>query len=179
MSYTSLITFKNELPDGQIDYRNSWGGAARIWKAIFDAHVPKKHEYDNYLANNGNDPRLWDLAKRIDIPIFERAPHAFTFDLFYVRGDNFDRFHSDLLLFVQKYPAGESVDHLPAWAKWLSDNNGVEAVGLYGTSVGENPWHRQKTCAHCGNTTDETELVPLSEGTEVYDWLDNLTERPK
>jgi hypothetical protein len=77
-----------------------------------------------------------------------------------------------LRAFVEKYPAGECVDHLPAWAKWLDENSGVEAVGLYGTSVSENIWHRQKRCPHCDNAIDETEPVPLTEGTEVYDWLD-------
>ncbi len=173
MSYTKLITFKDGKADGGVEYRNAWGGAARIWTALFDAYVPKKHEHDSWLANNGNDQRLWDLANREYLPIFERAVHAFTFDHFYVRNEHFKRFAADLRAFVEKYPAGNTVDHLPAWAKWLDENNSVEAVGLYGTSVSENVWYRQKTCPTCGHSTDETESVPLSEGTEVYDWLGN------
>lgn len=173
MSYTQLIIFKDGKADGGVEYRNAWGGSARIWDALFKAHVPKKHEYDSWISTgNGDDRRLWDLASRADLPMFERAVHAFTFDHFYVRNEHFGRLAADLRAFVEKYPAGQCVDHLPAWAKWLDENSGVEAVGLYGTSVSENIWHRAKSCPHCGNATDETEPVPLSEGTEVYDWLD-------
>ena len=171
MSYTKLIIFKDGKPDGGIEYRNAWGGSARIWDALFKAHVPKKHEYDSWVSNP-NDRRLWDLAIREDLPMFERAVHAFTFDQFYVRKEHFGRLASDLRSFVEAYPPGTCADHLSAWAKWLDQNPTIEAVGLYGTSVSENPWYRAKTCPHCGNSTDETEPIPLSEGTEVYDWLD-------
>lgn len=175
MSYTALIPFVDGKPQRSIEFRNAWGGCARIWDALFKAYVPKKHEYDSWVSNP-EDRRLWDLAKREDLPLFERAVHAFTFDHFYVRNEHFGRLANDLRLFVEKYPAGERVDHLPAWAKWLDENSSVEAVGLYGTSVGENIWYRAKSCPHYGNETDETEPVPMAEGTEVYDWLDSLKD---
>ena len=177
MSYTTLIIFKDGKPNRGIEYRNAWGGAPRIWDALFNAYVPKKHEYDTWVTSP-NDRRLWDLAIREDLPMFERAVHAFTFDRFYVRSEHFGQLASDFRSFVARYPAGEYVDHLPAWAKWLEENSGVEAVGLYGTSVGENPWHRRKTCPHCGQDIDETESIPLSEGIEVYDWLDHKHHEP-
>lgn len=174
MSYCQLIAFKDGKVEGGIEFRNAWGGSARIWDALFKAHVPKKDKYDSFLTNNGNDRRLWDLATRQDLPVFERAVHAFTFDNFYVRREHFKDLASHLRLFVSKYPADGCVDHLPAWADWLDEQAAAEAVGLHGTSVSENPWYRPKTCPHCGNATDETEPVPLTEGTEVYDWLDSL-----
>lgn len=172
MSYATLILFKDGKPDGGVEYSNAWGGSARIWDALFKAHVPKKHEFDSWMTNNGDDSRLWSLASRADLPMFERAVHAFTFDHFYVRNEHFGRLAADLLAFAERHPADGRVDHLPAWAEWLKKNNSVEAVGLYGTSVSENPWQRSKSCPHCGNSMDETESIPLSEGTEVYDWLD-------
>jgi hypothetical protein len=172
MSYCQIITFKDGKPSGGIEYRNAWGGAARIWDALFKAYVPKKHEYDLWLVNNGNDKRLWDLATRPDLPMFERAVHASTFDHFYVRRENFTRFCADLRAFDAKYPVnGHTVNHLPAWADAIEKLD-AEAVGFYGTSVSENPWYRFKTCPHCENSTDEIEPVPMSEGWEVYDWLD-------
>jgi hypothetical protein len=178
MSYTSLILFKRGKAHSEIEFRNAWGGSARIWDALFKAHIPKEHEYDSWLSYPNNQ-RLWDLAIREDLPMFERAVHAFTFDRHYVRKEHFKRLANDLRAFVQKYPAGERVDHLPEWAKWLDENGSVEAVALYGTSVGENPWYRAKTCPHCGNDTDKTEAIPLSEGIEVYDWLENKKPRKK
>lgn len=171
MSCCQLVIFKGGIASDAVEFRNAWGGSARIWDALFKAYIPKRHEYDSWMANNGDDRRLWDLAKREDIPIFERAVHAFTFDHFYVRNENFAKLADDLRTFAGKYPAGECVDHLSAWAKWLEENGTVEAVGLHGTSVSENIWFRQKACPHCGNDTDESEPVPLSEGIEVYDWL--------
>lgn len=170
MTYTQLIVFKDGKPDHAIEFRNAWGGAARIWDALFKAHVPKKHEYDTWLSNP-DDRRLWDLALDEKLEMFERAVHAFTFDRHYVSNEHFGRFAADLRSFVERYPAGERVDHLPMWAKWLEDNNSAEAVGLHATSVAENPWRRQQTCPHCGNNTDETEAIPLVEGVEVYNWL--------
>lgn len=174
MSQTNLIIFKDGQPCGSVEYHNAWGGPARIWNALFKAYIPKKHEYDSWITQtNGDDKRLWDLATREDLPMFERSVHAFTFDHCYIRREHFGRFSADLRDFVAKYPvSGRCVDHLPAWAKWLDENSGVEAVGLHGTSVSENPWRRAKTCPHCGNSTDEYEPVPLTEGTEIYDWLD-------
>jgi hypothetical protein len=170
MSYTALIIFKKGKASKQVEYGNAWGGAARIWDALFKAHVPKKSEYDSWVTCRDN--RLWELADRKDLSDYERAVHAFTFDHFYVRSENFKRLVADLRAFVEKYPAGQCVDHLPAWAQWLDENPSIEAVGLHGTSVSENPWYRYKSCKHCGSQTDKREPVPLSEGTEVYEWLD-------
>lgn len=176
MSYTQLIWFANGLPKDSEEFRNAWGGAARIWNSLFAAYVPKEHEYDSWLANNGNDQRLWDIAKREDVPKSERAVHAFIFDRFYLRQEHFQRFAADLRAFVQKYPSG-GADHLPDWAKALTESK-YEAVGLYATSVSRNVWYRQKECPHCQQSMDETEPIPLTEGTEVYDWLESLTPTP-
>jgi hypothetical protein len=175
MSTATLIAFKDGKECGGVEFRNSWGGAARIWNALFAAYVPKKHQWDTW-ASSPDDRRLWDLATRQDLLLFERAVHAFTFDRFYVRRENFHKMAANLREFVAKYPAGESADHLPAWAKWLEDNpTNADAVGLYATSVSENPWRRPKTCEHCGHKTDETESIPLSEGNEVFGWLEGIT----
>lgn len=174
MSYTELIPFIDGLPQSGIEFRNAWGGSARIWTSLFDAHVPKKHQYDSWLTN-ADDRRLWDIAIRKDVPMFARAVHAFTFDRFFVRKEHFKAFCDDLISFVKHYPVEGKVDHLPAWAQWLIANPDVEAIGLHGTSVSENQWHRSKTCTLCDHPTDETEPVPITEGTEVYEWIESLT----
>jgi hypothetical protein len=166
VSHCELIPFVSGKPQDGIEFCNAWGGSARIWDSLFKAHVPKKHKYDSWISDNGDDRRLWDLATRKDLPMFERAIHAFTFDLFYVRREHFSRLASDLMLFAEKYPVPGRVDHLPAWAKWLDENRSVEAIGLYGTSVSENPWRKYDA------KTDEMVSISLSEGVEVYEWLE-------
>src|SRR4051812_45045909 len=103
MSYTALIPFAGGKAQPGIDFKNAWGGAARIWDALFKAYVPKKGEYDSWI-NNPDNRRLWDLASDENVQLFERAVHAFTFDLHYVRQEHFARLAEDLRLFVQKYP---------------------------------------------------------------------------
>ena len=171
MSYTSLIIFKDGKADGQVEFRNAWGGSARIWDALFNAYVPKRGPYDSWLTGNSDDKRLWDLADSKELTDSERAVHAFTFDLFYVRNEHLSKLAADLRAFVTKYPCPEKVDHLPMWAQWIESNSTIEAVGLYGTSVAENLWYRNKSCPHCGHALDETEPVSLTDGIEVYDWL--------
>lgn len=175
MSYTKIILFKQGKMDRSIEFENSWGGAFRIWQSLFNTYVPKKSEHDSPLQDS---QRVWDLVKRTDIPKSDRAVLAFTFDLFYVRQNNFEQFELDLVAFVKRFPVETGFqDHLPAWIKCFKEHAQVEAIGLYATSVGENLWRRYKICEHCGNQTDEEDLVPLSEGSEVYERLAKIESK--
>lgn len=171
MSHTELVPFVNGLPTSGPEFSNSWGGASRIWESLFNKYIPKRHEHDSWLLRQDNS--LWDLIRDERLPIFERAVHGFTFNLFYVARNNLARFASDLREFVKNNPVGEHyVDHLSAWADWIDANQGIDAVGLYGTSVGENLWFRYKAPE---NEDDDNirEAVPLAEGTEVYEYVES------
>lgn len=171
MSYCALIPFIDGKPSNPIEFRNSWGGAARIWNSLFDAYLKDpNNKYDTWLGENAK--RLWPLATRKDLPLFERAVHASTFDLFYVRRDHFKQFANDLWSFVRKYPvAGNCADHLPAWAALIdSSRNKIEAYGFHGTSVAETPW------LDYDEEGDVEVYKSLSEGQEVYDWLAEYSE---
>lgn len=170
MSYCALIQFKGGKPAGMVQFRNAWGGSARIWDAMFKAYIPQKHAHDTWLTAS-DDRRLWDLALRSDIPKSERAVHCFTFDRFFVCREHFAQIASDLRAFAQKYPTNLRADHLTAWAYWIEANTEAEAVSVYGTSCGDNPWTECGHCPTCGHVTDETLSVSLDKGTEVYRWL--------
>lgn len=164
MSYTELIPFRNGLPEHGPEFRNAWGGAARIWQALFDTYLKNPRiEYDSWLSEK-NQARLWKLCERQDLPIFERAVHVFTFDKFYVRRENFKQFAYHLQDFDTKYPAGERVNHLGGWRNYFLESD-AEAVGLYGTSVGENLWNEYD------EESDSMKKIPLTDGWEVYDAL--------
>lgn len=169
MSYCKLITFVDGKPKGGEEYRNAWGGAARIWNALFDRYVKDPAiPYHNWMSEK-DQAALWALAKRDDLPMAERAVHASTFDFAFVRREHFGRFADDLRSFCATYPAGQSVCHLQAWAALLESlPENVEAIGFHGTSVAENPWWNYN------EQTDESLPKPLSEGFEVYDWLASL-----
>lgn len=173
MSYTQLITFNDGLPERGPEFSNAWGGAARIWSSLFDKYLKNPAiPYDTWLSRlSREDNSLWDLAKRTDLPVFERAVHMFTFDLAYVSKDNFDRLSEHLREFAEDHRVYQ-VDHLCAWADAIDAMEGVEAVGLYATSVSENVWFEYD------EEKDESMPVPLSRGFEVYKWIELLSAQP-
>lgn len=172
MSYTSIITFKLGLPAGEIEFRNAWGGCARIWDSLFAKYIKDPNtEYDSWITQKSQS-KLWDLAKQKDLPDFERCVHVATFDLAYIKREHFGVFCGHLKMFYESFPVPGRVDHLPAWIEAIENlSPEIEAIGFYGTSVGENLWYRLKSCEHCGNSTDDSEGVPLLEGFEVYEWF--------
>lgn len=170
MSCCSIVTFKDGRADKTEDFSNSWGGCPRIWDALFNKYLKNPLiPYDSWMARaEGGDRSLWDLAKRDDIPLFERAVHASTFDYFIVRKENFDRFSRHLMEFVAAHPLEEEVvDHLPSWAEFVK-NCELEAIGFHGTSVSDNPWRLWDE--------GKEEHVPFDLATgeheEVYEWLE-------
>lgn len=170
MSYCQIIPFKNGLPSHGPEFRNSWGGAARIWSSLFDAYLKNPAiKYHNWLQNTDG---LWNLAKRLDLPDFECSVHASTFDLAYVRSENFSKYVHDLREFASKYPVPGCVDHLPAWADWIEKAD-ADAVGFYATSVGENLWFTYD------NDKDESVPTPMANGFEVYEWIASLLDNVK
>ena len=176
MSYTTLLGYKNGQFVNLIEYRNAWGAAARIWDVL----------YDNYLKDPNNPVDcwilckpltwLWDIAKRTDIPTFERAVHASTFDRAYVRRENFGRFITDLRAFDLKYPCTGNANHFPSWAQDIEKIDAdVAAISFHQTSVAENPWIKYEGADEEGE--EVYSQYSLSAGFEVYDFIDGkLTE---
>lgn len=138
MSYCEIVTFERNKAVTAAEYGNSHGGQPRIWDCLYNKYV-KDHrkEHDSWLF--GNTKALWALADRKDLPLFERAVMAFTFDYATVEKANFKRFAGHLREFVTAYPVPGRVDHLPSWAKFF-DECTSKAIGLYGTSLSDNPW---------------------------------------
>ena len=134
--------FKDGKPHDSVEYRNAWGAAAFVWNALFEKYLKDPNiPFDSWLVRGMKDDsqELWDLADREDLPMFERAVHASTFDYAIIRNNHFKQFAKDLRQFVAAYPAGESVCHLSEWAKFIESCD-AEAIGFYGTSVSDNLW---------------------------------------
>ena len=169
MGYCEIIPFKDGKPQTGVEFINPWRGAARIWDALFDRYL-KRHDipYHSWIASYREDggQSLWDLAKRSQLPLFERTVHAFTFDLAFVRRENFPRFAADLRSFDVKYPV-DYPSHLPAWAS-LIESMDCEAVGQYATSVSRCPWWPWD------EEREEHRRLTLADGFEVYEWIASL-----
>ena len=161
MSYCSIVPiYKNDRHMPEVEFTNSWGGAARIWSSLFDKYLKNPEiPYDSWM---GRSEDLWALAKRKDLDMCERVVHVSTFDRAYIRRDNFKRFAEDLRAFVAKNPAYGKVCHLLAWAGYIEKCK-TYAIGFMATSCGENLWENSK----------------LKDGFEVYKWIENKDEEKK
>lgn len=165
MSRCKIILFeKGEIKD-EIEFSNSWGGAARIWTSLFDAYLKDPNiPFHNWFFES---EKLWALAKNKSLPLFERIVHASTFDRAYINRKNLARFAVDLREFVEKYPVPERVDHLTDWAQ-IIEMADADAIGFHATTVSGNPWD-----------TEDDGVRPLSEGFEVYEWIEGSENNEK
>lgn len=173
MSTCAIIEFRDGKADTEHRFGNSWGGAARIWTALFDKYAKDpKIEYDNWLttASQPGNRRLWDLVDDPRLMEFEKAVHYATFDNFIVRRENFSRFAKHLREFSLAYSYG-GIDHLPAWANVIEKSD-AEAVGFHHTSVSENPW------IAWADDSDEGTPYDLNIGDKHFEVYDALFEEP-
>lgn len=141
MSYCKIVVFKDSLAEVGAVFGNSWGGAARIWDAMFEKYLKGEgvSEWASWLTLGDKDG-LWDLAKSKAVPKYERIVHASTFDYAVIFRDNFENYVECLRLFVKNNPVS-SVDHLSSWADFIEGvSDDVKAIGFHQTSTTENPW---------------------------------------
>jgi len=167
MSTCAIIVFRGGKPDTAREWRNSWGGAAFIWDALFAKYLKNPNNpFDSWLMRPDS---LWRLDEDARLNASERACLLLTFDNAVIHDANFKRAASDLREFAQRYHKNHAqVCHLYEWADFIEECDG-EAVGFYHTSVSENPWSRW------GSEKGESEEVPLSEAKlEVYEELAKL-----
>lgn len=148
-----------------IEYGNAWGGAPRIWDALFDRYIKDPNVPYDYIFSDSNSKKLWALADRKDLSDAERASLLFTFDHAYVCKSEFKALSQHLREFNSMYPVDGRSNHLPAWVDFL-DSCEADAVGLWATSVSENPW------ATWNSETEESDPKPLSEGWSIYENLE-------
>lgn len=139
LSTTSLIEFHGGKADIWHEFRNSWGGAARIWDSLFKAYVPKKFAYDNWLIA-AQDGRLWTLPRDERLDDNELLVYYLCCDNALVKSEFFAEMAAALRAFAERHPvAGQTCCHLSAWAE-VFDRSDAEAIGLHATSVCEDPW---------------------------------------
>lgn len=170
MSRAYLIEFQGGKPANEIEFSNSWGGAARIWCSLYDRYLKdpaKPHDSWASVMLNENDRRLWELVDDPRLSDDLKAVHLFTFDYFLVRAEHFAQMAADLCAFADKFPVPGKVDHLKAWADVFAGST-AEAIGLHATSVTDNLWEPFDS--------ERDEYVPYDLNTgekhqEVYDWL--------
>lgn len=165
MSYTTIIhVFPGDKIECGKELKNSWGSAPYVWDALIKKHIGAEL---NMMYREANE--LWDMWKRSDIPIHHRAPLMLTYDRVYVSKANYARMAEDIRKFLTEFDIPNVVNHWPAIAEFLESDPYIPGIGLWCTSVSENPfngpWDEEK----------EKYLDPDWENIfEVYEQLDNF-----
>ena len=156
MSRTTIIgIWHGEKIESLEELANSWGSAPPVWEAMAERYLNCRDSYN--VPGTGwmqLGDKLWDLAKRKDIPMEHRAVFMLTFDRAYVAKKNYPRMVEAIDQFLKDFPpkAG-TVNH---WRRIIGvlhihdgrDSSNAPGIGLYCSSVSENPfvgpWNEEK-----------------------------------
>lgn len=171
MSSTALVIMRKGKPHQEIEFANSWGGVNRIWDAMFEYIKDPSREYHTWLTDGTN---WFEKMVNVPKPEFEQAVLLWTADGAYVKRKHFKRMAKDLRQFMIVYPVTTGAYHLPAWADILATLD-ADAVGIYGTSVGNNWWIRYD------EKKDKMIYIQPSKGFSVYNVaeIDSRIKPPK
>jgi hypothetical protein len=134
-------------------FRNSWGGLTYIWESMAARYLgcTKSYSYPDkgwmQLAAESPSP-LWDLWKSPHVPEEFRLVFTWGFDRFYLAKENYERMAKAIRSFLKAFPPKtENVNHWAAIADYLENivhnptPEEAPALGIYGTSCGDNVWH--------------------------------------
>jgi len=145
MSYTTVkALWPGEKHEDLEELRNSHGSAPVIWDLMCQEYLgTKEFGYDRVIDD------LWPLWKRCDIPEYRRAVLMMTYDRVYVIKADYERAAKDIRAFLKDYPPKpERVNHWTRIAEIYESNPDIPAIGLYCTSVSEDPfagtWDEEK-----------------------------------
>lgn len=175
MSRCEIILFKDGKAHSDIEYSNSWGGAAYIWDSIYNEYLKDNSplgEYDSWLIGMRRyGQAFWDLAKNETLPDFMRAAHASQFDMAMVKKENYNKFAQHLRQFAARFPVNaNTVCHLPTWANDIEKLE-CDAIGFYPTSVGEWLW------SEWDDDADEEVMYNYLEGNKHFFLYEYLAEK--
>jgi hypothetical protein len=169
MSYTTIkALWPSEKHEDYKELGNSWGTAPVVWDALCEQYL------DGALWSTGikEDFELWSLWKNKAVPIHHRAVLMMTFDRAYVTKKNYDRAAKDIMQFLSDFEIKrENVNHWPTIAALYKSKPDIPAIGLYCTSVSEDPfegeWNEEK---------EEYDQTDWSACYDLYSKLDKLED---
>lgn len=147
--------------------RNSHGSAPVIWNAMCGKYYGTK---DHAYMFNGTLELLWPRYKDLGIPIHQRAVLMITYDRAYVVKKDYKRAADDIRSFLVDLPPNpEYVNHWPRIADIFEGNPDIPAIGLYCTSVSEDPF-----CGGWNEEKEEYNQPDWDECFDIYSELDSL-----
>lgn len=147
MSYSQLIVFRNGKAERDEEYRNSHGTASMVWTALLDRYYECVYPNAPFSAPrihgiSGGWEALWKAVADRKVPLrrWEWLVLQFTYDNALARGADVLALADALERFEDAHGKPSFVCHLAAIAGRLRVVGPCDAVGLYVTSVGDDPW---------------------------------------
>lgn len=143
MSYMALYgVWPKKKTEEMLELRNSWGGLMYVWENMASKYLRLHEAYgwpDKGYMQRIDD--LWPLWKRMDIPEGHRLVFMWGFDRAYLTKKNYGRMAHAIREFLVDFPPKPgNVNHWESIADFLESKPDVPAIGIYGTSVGDNVW---------------------------------------
>ncbi|WFW62035.1 hypothetical protein NFJ76_08775 [Citrobacter freundii] len=138
MSYTTVIyVWPGERSVEMGELRNAWGSGPVIWNDMAMRYVGvSRHGYMSCID------KVWPLANQSNIPFHHRAVLAMIYDRMYVLREHYQKAAECIRLYLADFPVDETlVNHWPALAELFEINPDCPAIGLWLTSVCENPFN--------------------------------------
>lgn len=136
MSYTTVLGIMHrQRPVGLVEMHNAFGWAWNIWDRLltYHGHDHLKPFDSEYLAG---------LSRNIEeLPEWQQTPLVLTFDTGIIPFQAYAQAANELEEFEQRQPAKEGyANHVPAVIELLRSGPEVPWLGVWGTSVGDNPF---------------------------------------
>lgn len=139
MSYSTVLgVVPGRRPTNLLELSNSHGWAPSIW----DRAIKHLYGYDGYLFHGEGEQYLNRSWREIDDhPEWVQIPLVLTFDTGVIPAQVYRQAADMLDEFDRRLPAPSNrVNHLSAVAELLRSVPEVPLIGVYGTSVSENPF---------------------------------------
>ncbi len=158
MSYTTLFGIKEDYSFIELgEYGNSHLGGTLIW----DCYLKYLGlDYFPFKDSSG----FWDVYKKEEVPVFEKIVLLSTYDLVYVKKENFGELISAFNEFANKYPK----THLRSYCHDIEKNKDqIIAICWSITSLSDNLW-----CTWENDTGKWINISKEGEHWELFD--DNL-----
>ena len=137
MSNTTVIAvWPGEKSEEGEELRNGWGSGPVIWNDMAMKYLGlPAHQYMMEIDS------LWPLANSLDIPYHHRAVLAMTYDRMYVKQEHYTLAADCIRKYLTDFPADDKyVNHWPRIAEIFESSPECPAIGLWLTSVCENPF---------------------------------------
>lgn len=139
MSYSTVLAVAPDRPPVDLAVlHNSHGWAPSIWSRLI-RHHGWGDGYEWLNRNGSLLDRLWQMIE--DLPEWQQAPLVLTFDTGVIPDTGFQWAADQLDEFEKRCPAPPShANHVPAVAELLRSQPEAPFVGVWGTSVSDNPF---------------------------------------